>query len=272
MQPSYFYFDKNELSKRAKERHDAYINAQPFPHTVIDDFVSTEVLDQVRAEFPEAHHIDWNSFPDDVRQNRKLSCEDETQMGPVTRHLLTQFNSSTFISFLEELTGIPSLIGDPHFRGGGLHQTLRGGSLGMHADFNYYKKLKVYRRINLILYLNKDWKEEYGGHLELWDTSMTTCVERVLPIFNRAVIFNTDNFSNHGQPDPLMCKEDDSRKSLALYYYTVDSPTKKAEAPHTTLFRQRPGKDEGFKEYNSDLMSRVVRKIKKLVGAFMSTK
>ena len=141
----------------------------------------------------------WKPF--ESRHELKQSCEDETRLLGSTRQLLAEFNSSTIIGFLEELTGVVGLCPDPHFRGGGLHQTERDGFLGIHADFNVDSRLRLDRRLNLLLYLNKDWEEYYGGHLELWNTGMTESVVKVLPVFNRCVIFNTTDTAFHGHPD-----------------------------------------------------------------------
>ena len=149
-------------------------------------------------------------------------------------------NSSYFLTFLERLTGVDGLIADAHLRGGGLHEIRRGGKLDVHADFNYHKRIKLYRRLNLLLYLNQGWDEDWGGHLELWSRDMTRCVQRIAPVFNRAVIFDTSSHSYHGHPEPLECPETTSRKSMALYYYTVDCPDDSDEAPHTTVFQHVP--------------------------------
>ncbi len=165
-----------------------------------------------------------------------MSLEEEVHFGPVTRRLLHSLNSGPFLSFLEKLTKLGGLVADPHFRGGGLHRIERGGKLGVHADYNYYRRLGVYRRLNLLIYLNDDWKKEWGGHLELWDREKTGCVRRVLPALNRAVIFDTSNRSYHGHPEPLNCPSGMARRSLALYYYSVDYPYKDDLEPHTTAF------------------------------------
>jgi 2-oxoglutarate-Fe(II)-dependent oxygenase superfamily protein len=149
------------------------------------------------------------------------------------------------VGFLEQLTGIEGLIPDPYFWGGGLHQITRGGYLKVHADFNRYSKLRLDRRLNLLLYLNRDWKEEYGGHLELWNEQMTTCERKILPIFNRCVVFSTTDYSYHGHPDPLNCPEQQTRKSLALYYYTNGRLEEGVSPVHTTLFQRRPGERIG---------------------------
>ena len=162
-------------------------------------------------------------------------------MGDATRFLLYQLNSSIFISFLEKLTGIPGIIPDPHFQGGGLHQIEREGFLKIHVDFNKHKEMKVDRRLNLLIYLNKNWKEEYGGHFELWNQDMTVCEKKILPIFNRCVVFSTSDFSYHGHPDPLKYPEEMTRKSLALYYYSNGRPSEEISNNHSTLFKERPG-------------------------------
>ena len=146
---------------------------------------------------------------------------------------------------LQELTGIEeAIIPDPHFEGGGLHQITPGGYLKVHVDFNRHSRLNLDRRINLLIYLNKDWQEEYGGNLELWDRNVSTCHRKILPIFNRCVIFNTNDFSYHGHPDPLTCPEGRTRKSLALYYYSNGRPASDLSGrAHSTVFRARPGED-----------------------------
>src|SRR3712207_1690584 len=162
-------------------------------------------------------------------------------MGPATRHLLAELNSATFIDFLERLTGIDGLIPDPHFEGGGLHQIEPGGHLKVHADFNRHPRMDLERRLNVLIYLNRDWKDEYGGAFELWNEDMTECAERVMPYFNRCVVFSTTSTSYHGHPEPLACPEGMTRKSVALYYYSKDRPASERSEGHNTLFKARPG-------------------------------
>ncbi len=145
----------------------SYAQAKPFPHFVVDDFFDPELVDQVLAEFPMPGQIKWQAF--DNEQEIKLASAAESSFGPMTRLLLYHLNSITFLDFLSKVTGIENLIPDPCFEGGGLHQIRRGGKLGVHADFNKHRRFGLDRRLNAILYLNKDWREEYGGHLELWN-------------------------------------------------------------------------------------------------------
>lgn len=233
-------FDPVSLQELAKQHRGEYSAAEPYPHIVIDDFLPKALLDRVLSEIPAPDEISWLKF-DDAR-GKKLASKVETQLGNATRALLYQLNSSVFIDFLETLTGIPALIPDPHFWGGGVHQIVRGGFLKVHADFNRHPRLMLDRRINLLLYLNPDWQEDWGGHLELWDRNMTECRKKILPIFGRCVIFSTTDFAYHGHPDPLNCPAGITRRSLALYYYSNGRPRSETDGAHySTPFRRRPG-------------------------------
>jgi hypothetical protein len=221
--------------------HDSYISAKPYPHVVFDNFFDPVLLDSVLAEFPAPGQIRWQKF--DNEREIKLASAAEAGFGPVTRLLLYHLNSITFLEFLSKVTGIDNLIADPSFEGGGLHQIVPGGKLGVHADFNKHRKFNLDRRLNLLVYLNKNWREEYGGHLELWDREMNRCQEKVLPVFNRVMIFGTTDFTYHGHPDPLRCPEGFTRKSLALYYFTNGRPAEELSGSHSTLFVSRDAKD-----------------------------
>lgn len=232
-----FFLPRDKMKEIAASAGDSYRNAKPFPHIVFDDFMDRAVLDAVLAEFPAPGQIRWQKF--DNAKEIKFASSVDANFGPMTRLLLYHLNSITFLDFLTAVTGIPDLIADPHFEGGGLHQIRRGGKLGIHADFNKHARYGLDRRLNVLLYLNKDWKDEYGGHLELWDRSMTKCEAKILPIFNRMMIFSTTDFTYHGHPDPLQCPEDRTRKSLALYYFTNGRPAEELSGQHSTLFRER---------------------------------
>jgi Rps23 Pro-64 3,4-dihydroxylase Tpa1-like proline 4-hydroxylase len=257
------------MKEVARSGHASYINAAPFPHIVLEDFFDPEILELVLAEFPKPGAIRWQTFDND--REIKLASAAESSFGPATRLLLYHLNSITFLEFLSTLTGIPNLISDPSFEGGGLHQIVRGGKLAIHADFNRHRSYQLDRRLNLLLYLNKDWREEYGGHLQLWNRDMTRCEARVLPRFNRVMVFGTTDFTYHGHPDPLQCPEGMTRKSLALYYFTNGRPAEEISGEHSTLFRARhegefkrtPG--QRLRSLARDLLPPIVtRQLKKL--------
>jgi hypothetical protein len=236
-----FRFDREHLASLADAEREAYAAGHPFPHIVIDDFLPDGVLDEVLAEFPKPQQAEWFAF--DSPNERKLATKDDSTMGPATRHLLAELNSAAFIDFLERLTGIEALVPDPHFVGGGLHQIEPGGHLKVHADFNRHPRTHLERRLNVLIYLNRDWKDEYGGAFELWNRDMSACEERVMPYFNRCVVFSTTSTSFHGHPEPLRCPEGQTRKSMALYYYSKDRPAGEGDGEHNTLFQARPGEE-----------------------------
>ena len=235
-----FLLDPEAMLDLAEARHAEYVDNDPFPHIVIDDFFpDPEVLRRVVREFPDPEDSRW--LLHEHQHSLKLACNDLTAMGPTTLDVLLQCNAYPMTRFLERLTGIRGLIADPGYEGGGMHRIARGGHLGVHADFNRLDALRLDRRLNLLIYLNEEWDEAWGGHLELWDESMSRCVKRVAPRFNRIVVFSTTDKSFHGHPDALACPPDRARCSLALYYYTNGRPEHEASDSHSTLYKDRPG-------------------------------
>jgi Rps23 Pro-64 3,4-dihydroxylase Tpa1-like proline 4-hydroxylase len=212
-----------------------YAAAEPFPHIALDGLFDDDALDVVLREFPSHEAMQWREF--DTPLEKKLGYYHETSaISKTVREFLDAMNSFEMLLWLEALTGIEGLIPDPYFGGGGLHQIEPGGFLKIHADFNVHPKLKLDRRLNMLIYLNKNWRDEYGGHLELWDRDMSACRQKILPSFNRTVIFSTTDTSFHGHPHPLTAPEGMSRKSVSLYYYTAGRPEAERSAPHDTLF------------------------------------
>lgn len=234
---------RGQLGKLAAKLHGGYVAAKPYPHVVIDNLFDDSVLTELLTEFPNPRTGIWKEYatPEEI----KLASRHASEIPPKILAFLSLLNSAQFLEFLETVTGIGGLISDPYFEGGGLHQIVRGGKLGVHADFNRHKKLRLDRRLNLLVYLNKGWQDEYGGHFELWDHDMTACQKKILPLFNRTVLFGTTDYTYHGHPDPLLCPEGVSRKSFAFYYYSNGRPEEELSGKHTTLFRRRPGETLG---------------------------
>ena len=206
-----------------------YNQAQPFPHIVIDNFLPPSILNGVIDDF--RNHNDWgwdNSQYSQQHQVKKFFSpwnENGSNTLPInTKLILNYLNSPETISMLEKLTGINGLIADPTLLGGGMHKIDSGGKLSIHADSRKHAVTGNYRRINLLVYLNKNWNSEWGGSLQLWNNDMTTMVQDIQPFFNRVVIFNTGGDTYHGHPHDLNTPEGVSRISLALYYYTKENP------------------------------------------------
>ena len=232
-----------ELSRLAEDHGASYQQAEPFPHIVLDNFFDSNYLKGLAQDFPnllnDAHLEQFSS-------QKEVKSASHLEQGIPEKHLeLIRFmNAQPFLSFIQQLTGIKeTLISDPYLVGGGLHQIRSGGMLKVHADFNKHRLLGLGRRINVLVYLNEDWHESYGGHLELWDSKMKACQQRILPIFNRLVVFSTTDFSYHGHPDPLTCPDHRTRNSIALYYYSNGRPKSEIDVANvsaTTKFVARP--------------------------------
>lgn len=231
-----------KLDTLGKEKAEEYKNNKPFPNIYFDDFLPAEAAEAALREFPQPREISWSKFSN--TNEKKLAFDVAERLPAPLRDVLYFMNSRPMLEFLEALTGIEGVIADPYYFGGGLHQIKPGGKLAIHADFNRHTKLKLDRRINVLIYLNKDWNEGYGGHFELWNRDMTRAEQRILPIFNRCAIFSTTSFSYHGHPNPLTCPRDRTRKSLATYYYSNGRPEEETSEEHSTLFQRRPGETE----------------------------
>ena len=232
----------NDVLTMYKEK---YQKAHPFPSIYIDDFINPDLLNKVLEEF---HNLNKKDLYYNDPTARKHATNGDHHFGEYTKELVEYLNSQDFINFLNDLTGIKEkLIPDPYFEGGGFHEIKKGGFLKIHVDFHCHKIMKLDRRLNLLIYLNKDWEEDYGGHFELWERDMSKCVKKILPIFNRMSIFSTTGNSWHGHPDPLTCPDNRSRKSLAIYYYSDGRPdseiNKNQRNRITTTFVARKGKD-----------------------------
>ncbi|HZP44667.1 MAG TPA: 2OG-Fe(II) oxygenase [Candidatus Binataceae bacterium] len=238
--PPFWFFDPS-LAEKGAEYTAQYNAASPFPHIVLDDFLPTELANLCLEEFPQcrAAHTQYARN----QENRKFEFKPET-LSPTLRSLFQSFNSAPFIAFIENVTGIKGLIPDPLYAGAGLHEVADGGHLSIHADFNHHAQLNLERRVNVLIYLNPDWQESYGGAFEIWDAAMTQCRLRVVPVFNRCVIFNTSSTSYHGNPEPVRHPQGKSRRSIALYYYTATWDETRRD--HSTRFKVRPASNDRY--------------------------
>ncbi len=214
-----------------------YQNNRPVPHIFLKGLLEPATASLLEAEFPQPNSDAWTHYQ---HQNENKHGMTKRQFFPANLGDLTDaLNSTVFTEWLSRLTGIADLIADPELDGGGLHQSSTGGYLNVHTDFSHHHYNKDWkRRVNLILYFNDGWNEQWGGAIELWDSRMQGRVASYPCLLNHCLIFNTDNHSYHGFPEPLTCPPGRSRKSLALYYYTIDSDYKSSH--RSTNYRSRP--------------------------------
>lgn len=226
-----------EWTKPTLEKKQAvYQAALPYPYIVMDHFLAPWAAQKAMSVFPKVQDEGWIHYLHVNEKKHGLNKMD--LLPPFIQRLIKELNSPAFVAKVSQLTGIENLIADPDLEGGGLHQSSRGGFLNIHADFTVHPHKRNWRRrVNLLIYFNENWEESYNGHLELWSRDMSNCEQKISPIFNRCVIFNTDEDSYHGLPEPIQCPEDQTRKSLALYYFTEEKAMPKKRA---TNYRARP--------------------------------
>ncbi len=222
--------------ERAPALRAEFAGGTPTRHLVLDDFLDSAAAARAVESFPEAmddwiHYLHYNE--------RQFGLSDLDALPPALRQIVEELSSERFVHLLEELTGMQRLRPDSSLEGGGLHRSERGGYLNLHADFTVHPHRPRWRRaLNLLIYLNPDWQDDWGGHLELWDSQLRSCGQRISPDFNRAVLFHTHEGSYHGFPDPLRCPPGVTRKALALYYFTEEAAPLR---PVATRYRARPG-------------------------------
>ena len=244
------------LMKIADEKKIEYSNASPFPNIVLDNFFSNNFLEEVLNNFPNLEKI--NSSEEYTNKNEvKFANNDYENFHKSIKILIDFMNSENFLNFLQKITSIKEkLISDPELNGGGLHEIKSGGMLKIHTDFRKHPSLDLDRRINVLIYLNKNWSEKYGGELELWDKNMKYCGKKIKPIFNKMVIFSTTDFSNHGHPEPIQCPQNVSRKSIALYYFSKGRPNSEINTDYMknkTYFKNRYGFNNDIDEKNEKI-------------------
>lgn len=224
VQSSIFPFERwaGQLPVLARQ----YKENVPCPHILLKNFLEPSAASAAAQEFPRPSTDAWTQYK---HANENKLGMPKRELFPATLGAISDtLNSPEFVAWVSQLTGIPGLLADPMLEGGGLHQSGPGGYLNVHTDFSkHHFHPNWHRRVNLILYLNPGWDERWGGSIELWEKSkegkMARCAARYPPLLNHALIFTTDEKSLHGFPDPLTCPDGQSRKSLALYYYTVES-------------------------------------------------
>ncbi len=242
-----------------------YRSADPFPHIRIDNFLADETARALAAEFPKPGDLSWIRYKH--YNSNKLGKTNRAEFPPLIGRMVDEFNQPEFTEFMSRLTGIPHLLADPSLEGGGMHQTERGGFLNVHADFTMHHHQKQWRRrVNLILYLNDGWESSWGGELQLWDRQMKRCAVKLPPVINSIAVFNTDDTSFHGYPDPIRFPEGITRKSLALYYYTVE--TDASYVAKSTNYQARPGQSRrsAFLIWADKKAVHAYSKVKKALG------
>jgi Rps23 Pro-64 3,4-dihydroxylase Tpa1-like proline 4-hydroxylase len=241
--------------------------AVPVKNFCIDNFLDESFAESVLAAYPsfeEALKV-GRSFAA-VNEKKKVQVTDSSTFAEPIAELNRELASPEFLGLISEVFEMPNLLADEELVGGGIHQTGPRGHLDVHVDFNYIPERELHRRLNILIYFNKNWKPEWGGNIELWDAEVKHCHHSFSPIFNRCVVFETNEISYHGVT-AVKCPEGMSRKSFAAYYYTREAPAHWTGVSHSTIFRARP--DEVLK---GNVMMPLENAKRKLIGTLRGIK
>ncbi|MEO1367002.1 MAG: 2OG-Fe(II) oxygenase, partial [Acidobacteriota bacterium] len=227
------------LESRAEALAERFREAPFFPHVLIENFLSDDLCRRLHGQFP---RFDPEARDELGWKAQKATREDVSALGEGYAAVDGLVRSPEFLSLMSRITGIPDLLYDPDYVGGGTHDNVDGAQLDTHVDFNYHPRRGWHRRLNLIVFLNPEWRDEWGGcfevHRDPWSGDGDD-VRRFVPLWNHAVIFETSERSWHGFDKialPEELRDGTSRKSFAVYFYTEDRPPEEIATSHATVY------------------------------------
>ena len=270
---------QKDLINLAIKNQIRYKNSEPYPHMVFKNFFNKDFLNKVLEEFPDLSKNKY-SMKYENKNEVKFANNDKKNFKKNTKLLFQYLNSSKFLKFIKKISLIKEkIVADQTLSGGGLHEIKKGGVLKVHTDFSKHPTKNLDRRINVLIYLNKKWKKNYAGHLELWNKDMKKCIKRILPTFNTMVVFSTNDFTNHGHPKRLKCPKKASRKSVATYYFSKGRPINEINniyKKNTTEFKNRTGVKDDVSvrnDYFKNILrnTNIYRKIKSFEKKYIRT-
>lgn len=232
-----------EVIHHAPQFRERFQTAQPFKHICIDHFFNREFAEKLLADFPSFEAK--NAINEFGHVGKKAVISNLGTISPFYEIVYHYIISEQFMQHMSAMTGIPNLRPDPSLFGGGTHENLHGQGLDPHVDFNYSQDCSAHRRLNLLLYLNKNWDEAWGGAIELHSNPRqpeSNEIQTFNCIFNRAVIFETNEKSWHGFKRIQLPESErhQSRKALSIYLYTHERPIEEIAPPHGTFYIPRP--------------------------------
>jgi Rps23 Pro-64 3,4-dihydroxylase Tpa1-like proline 4-hydroxylase len=243
--------------ERIEVLHQEFENALPYKHVVIENFLEDSFAESLYKNFPGFDLMSRNYRGLNEKKSEGSGFEN---FHPDFSILREQIKSKEFCQFLSKVTGIEDLYSVEDALGSGVHQGGDGSYLDVHIDFNIHYERNIHRRVNLLIFLNKNWKESYGGKIELWNKDVSVCEKAYLPSFNRCVIFETSEISYHGY-STIHVPEGESRKSFYGYFYT--DIREGAATYHDTIFKARP--EEGIaKKIKTDVKETIKNNVKRV--------
>ena len=199
----------------------------------IKNFLPIEVTRKLAKELDGIPLEDCKHF---TRRGSNMYEHNRLEETPVADEVVHALHSAPFINWLQQVTDTVDIIPDPHLVGAGYSKSYKGDSLKVHTDFNWNDELRLHRRVNAIVYLNEDWKDDYGGHLEFWDTENKTMLSKIKPDAGNLLLWSYHNLAYHGYPEPMNCPANNPRKNLRLFYYVSNAKPDDKHPPHRSLY------------------------------------
>ena len=179
----------------------------PFRHLIIDNWAEPELVRAAEVEWPELSWPFWHRY-----ECGKLATKDPLRFPPACAELIRRM----LCLRIGELMGLDDTFADWNCHGAGLHTSPPGASLGVHLDSDHHPLTSWQRACNAILFVNTGWEPDWGGAFELWSAEGRECLKRIVPRFNRLVLFEPSDISFHAVarntgPEP--------RRTLATFYW-----------------------------------------------------
>jgi len=209
-----------EWTRSIDALHDQYMSAGPIEHIVIPNFFTPDMAEKVYAQFPDPDAT-WFTY-DNPFEGKYIF--NQFQEGDPMKAVIDSLYTDEFIEYMSRITGIPNLESDEYLNAGGLHAYTRNGVSGVHLDYTIHPVTGKERRATIMVYMSKDWNDDWGGHLKLYDENISHPVTLTHSLWNTAVIFRTNGKAYHGFPDPIKCPHGAYRKVIGIYYMTDPTP------------------------------------------------
>ena len=242
--------DIKKLKENINSYKDEWNSKKPFRYFYVDDFLVSDWAEKILESYPKPD-VKWEST---TYINQKNKFQKTTfEKNSIFNIVFEELNHPEFLALISKMTGIEDLIPDKKLFGGGLHQSIKGAFLDVHIDYNFHPETKLHRRLNLLVYMNKEWDDVFEGHLELWDMDKKKLLEKIAPIFNRMAMFETNEISWHGHPHKLKTPDGLSRKSMAAYYYTKERDDVIGASNHNTKYINTTGTNGKIKNLKSGI-------------------
>ena len=224
-------FDKIYLNKTSlKEMF--YATKENIGYIYLDDLLTNEIASKIQDVFPKPEQM---ILKKSLREDKYIAAQ-MNNFNPFLEELIYAFQDKKVVDLIGEICDIDTLFPDENLYAGGLSSMGYKQFLNPHLDNSHDKDRERWRVLNLLFYVTPDWKEEYGGNLELWPEGLNEKQITVHSKFNRLVVMATHNQSLHSV-SPVNYQ---GFRCCVSNYYFSKTPLLQSDNFHVTSFRGRP--------------------------------